>query len=214
MATAIVIVATAVIGQVVRYRQANPVTRQQLRWVLAGLTTYPAWALIRWALELPDYPFRMRGIVSFVLLQGDVLLPTVLPVALAIATLRYRLWDIDLVIRRTLTYGIVTAGLSLVFFFSVVAFQRIFAGLTGQGSPVALVGSTLVIAALFDPLRQWVQHGVDRRYYRRKYDHRRVLADFTRVAQNETDMEKLTDGLAAAVHETVHPATMEVWLRE
>ena len=109
---AVAIGVVALGGQYVRYRRASRVTRQQLRWVLAGLAAYPAWVLFRWILEQPDYTLKLRGIVSFFLLHGDVVVPTVLPVALAVATLRYRLWDIDLVIRRTLTYAIVTGSLS------------------------------------------------------------------------------------------------------
>jgi amino acid transporter len=137
-----------------------------------------------------------------------------LPITLSIAILRYRLWDIDLVIRRTLVYAVVTALLALVFYGSVILLQRLFTGLTGQQSSAALVASTLVIAALFSPFRRYAQRVVDRRFYRRKYDAERVLAEFAAIARAETNLERLASGLTEAVSETVQPERVAVWLRE
>jgi hypothetical protein len=135
-----------------------------------------------------------------------------LPLSIAVAILRFRLWDVDQVIRRTLVYGLVTALLALVFYGIVLLTQRLFAGATGQQSPVALVVSTLAIAALFSPLRRRVQDFVDRRFYRRRYDSEQVLARFGATARDETDLEGLSAALAAAVGDTMQPATVGMWL--
>lgn len=137
----------------------------------------------------------------------------VLPLSLALSILRYRLWDVDRLIRRTLVYAAVTVLLALVFYGTVLLTQRLFTALTGQESPVALVISTLMIAALFSPLRRRVQDLIDRRFYRSKYDAQQVLARFATVARDETDLDKLAGGLAGAVSETVQPDRMGVWLR-
>jgi hypothetical protein len=137
-----------------------------------------------------------------------------LPVCLAIAIIRYRLFDIDIIIRRTLVYTVVTALLALVFYGSVLLLQRMFTGLTGQQSPVAIVASTLIIAALFSPLRRRIQDFVDRRFYRRKYDAQQVLARFGAVARSETDLNALTAAQVRVVEETLQPQMVGVWLRE
>ena len=135
-----------------------------------------------------------------------------IPLSIAVAILRYRLWDVDRIIRRTLIYAVVTALLALVFYGTVLVTQRLFTGLTGQESPVALVISTLAIAALFSPLRRRVQGFLDRRFYRRKYDSQQVLAQFGATAWDETDVDQLSSALASAVRDTVQPATVGIWL--
>jgi len=134
-------------------------------------------------------------------------------IAIGNAILRHRLYDIDLIIRRTLQYSLVTGVLALVFFGGVTILQAIFTRLTGQQSGLAVALSTLAIAALFTPLRTRVQHFIDRRFYRRKYDAEQALAEFATTARNETDLECLTGKLTGAIQETLQPNQMSIWLK-
>jgi hypothetical protein len=138
-----------------------------------------------------------------------------LPVAAAIAILRYRLYDIDRLINRTLVYGLLTAVLVGVYFGGVTATQTLFQTLTGQEQlpQLAVVVSTLVIAALFNPLRRGIQSLIDRSFYRRKYDAAKTLQEFSMKLRDETDLEALSDDLVGAVRETMQPAHVSLWLR-
>jgi hypothetical protein len=135
------------------------------------------------------------------------------PVAVGIAILRYRLYEIDLIINRTLVYGSLTATLVALYFGSVVVLQRVFVTLTGQQSTLAVVASTLLIAALFTPLRRHIQSFIDRRFYRRKYDARKILEAFSARLRDETDLDALSDDLVGVVRETIQPAHVTLWLR-
>jgi hypothetical protein len=135
------------------------------------------------------------------------------PLSVGLAILRYRLWDIDLIIRRTLSYSVLTLTLALVYFGIVVLLQPLFSGMINNTSQFAIVGSTLAIAALFHPLRLRIQTAIDRRFYRRKYDAEYTLAAFGAVVREETDIERLTTRLALVVEETLQPERVLLWLR-
>jgi len=137
-----------------------------------------------------------------------------IPLSIGVAILKYRLYDIDRLINRTLVYGALTASLVLVYVGSVASLQYALRSLTGETSQLVIVASTLVIAALFNPLRRRIQSFIDRRFYRRKYDARKTLEEFGARLRNETDLESLSDDLVAVVRETVQPSHTSLWLRE
>ena len=165
------------------------------------------------ALTLLSAAFSGNPLASFIDSKQLVLFLLV-PVAFALSILRYGLYDIDLVIRRTLQYGVLTLLLALVFFGAVTLLTSLLAAVTGQQSALALVIATLLIAALFNPLRRRIQNGIDRRFFRRKYDAQQVLARFAMTARNETDLDALTSELVRVVQETMEPATVSIWLRK
>jgi hypothetical protein len=136
-----------------------------------------------------------------------------MPIAMGIAITRYRLYEIDLIINRTLVYGSLTATLVALYFVGIVVLQRIFVTLTGQQSTLAVVASTLLIAALFNPLRRRIQSFVDQRFYRSKYDARKTLEDFSTRLREETDLDTLNNELVGVVRETMQPAHVSLWLR-
>lgn len=136
-----------------------------------------------------------------------------IPVSIGVAVLRYRLWNVDVLINRTLVYGALTVSLALVYFVCVVGLQGIFRALTGQGSDVAIAISTLAIAALFGPLRRRIQRGIDRRFYRRKYDAARTLAAFSTRLRDDVDLERLSEDIVTVAQETVQPSLVSLWVR-
>jgi hypothetical protein len=144
----------------------------------------------------------------------DAVSITVLYVAVGIAILRYRLYDIDIIVNRTLVYGALTVMLVLVYVGSVIGLQYTLRALTGQESQLAIVASTLAIAALFNPLRRRFQAVVDRLFYRRKYDAAKTLEEFSAKLRDETDLDALNSDLVRVVRETVQPAHVALWLRE
>jgi hypothetical protein len=135
------------------------------------------------------------------------------PIAIGVAILHYRLYEIDLLINRTLVYGSLTATLIVLYFGGIVVLQKVFVSLTGQRSTLAVVASPLLIAALFTPLRRCIQSFIDRRFYRRKYDARKTLEAFSAKLRNETDLEALSEDLVGVVRETMQPAHVSLWLR-
>jgi hypothetical protein len=135
-----------------------------------------------------------------------------LPVAVGIAILRYHLYDIDLIINRTLVYGPLTAVLAVLYFGSIVVLQLLFRALTGEGSQLVVVASTLAIAALFNPLRHRIQGFIDRSFYRRKYDAVKTLGTFSATLRDETDLVALREDLVEIVRETMQPVHVSLWL--
>jgi hypothetical protein len=193
------LLALSAVSLVLRLRRAAGVERQQLKWFV--------YAVALFALVFPPS----------IIVLGDgrliVFLLPLVPAAAGIAILRYRLFDIDVVINRTLVYGALTVMLAAAYIATVVASQYVFRALTGQESQLAIVASTLTIAALFVPLRRRVQAFVDRRFYRSKYDARKTLEAFSVKLRDETDLDALRDDLVGVVRETMQPAYISLWLR-
>jgi hypothetical protein len=197
------------ISLVVRFRRARGVERQQIKWfALSGVVFCAVFAAgpLLWA--LPQSP-ATAWIWPVLFLAGA----GTIPVAVGIAILRYRLYDIDLIINRALVYGPLTAMLALVYVGGVVVLQAALRGLTGQESTLAVVASTLAIAALFNPLRRRVQAFVDRRFYRRKYDAAKTLEAFSSRLREETDLDALSDDLVGVARGTMQPEHASLWLR-
>jgi hypothetical protein len=208
---------TALGSQIYRYFwRADAVQRQQTKWVMASVVVVllTAGLITPTGFDPPTGPdfgaaLLQATIILLVLNVGTLLIP----VAITISILFYRLWDIDVIIRKTLIYSVLSGLLALVYFGMVVLLQSVFDSVSGQQSPIAIVISTLIIAALFAPLRRRVQAVIDRRFFRKKYNAQQVLAEFAITARDETDMDKLTAELVRVVQETMQPETMSVWLK-
>jgi two-component system, NarL family, sensor kinase len=200
-------VALAVLILSVTYRtQRDLATRLQIRWVVFASVISGGGAIVLWIIpnDVLGHP-----IISINLL-GLLLLP--FPTALAIAILRYQLFDIDVIIRRTLIYSLISGTLAVIYAVTSLLLEAAFYTLTGQGSALTIVGSTLAIIALFQPVRSRVQTVVDRRFYRRKYDAARTLEAFAATLQAELDLAQLSQRLVAIVEETMHPTSVSLWL--
>jgi hypothetical protein len=185
-----------------RYRRAGRQERAQIRWFVYAVAINVGYLFLSEIarLDLPEV------LIVLVLIT--------LPFATAFAIFKYRLFDIDVIIRRTLVYGALTLTLALIYFGSIVVLQNVFVAVSGQRSPVAVVISTLAIAALFTPLRRRIQNDIDRRFFRRKYDAQKTLEAFSANLRGELDLEDLSDRLLAVVADTLEPAHASLWLRE
>ena len=199
---------------VYRYRRVfSSAQRQQTKWVVFGTTlgvagTFPFQLPLDLGLVGGDTP-----LVLLVLNMGFTLSLLLVPLSISVAVLRSHLFDIDVLINRTLVYGLLTAMLIGLYFGSIVVLQRVFVGLTGEQSTLAVVASTLAIAAVFNPLRGRIQSFIDRRFYRRKYDARKTLEAFSAKLRDETDLDSLSDDLVGVVRDTMQPAHVSLWLR-
>ncbi|MDP8973714.1 MAG: hypothetical protein M3N45_11225 [Actinomycetota bacterium] len=208
------ILASAV-SLLVRFLRSEGEQREQIKW-LAFAAFILGLMISSYVIPANLLPDEAGGVdrVWVNLLEDAVTLSfAAIPVAVGIAILRYRLYDIDLLINRTLVYGSLTATLVAVYVGSVVGLQAILRVLTGQESTLAVVASTLAIAALFNPLRRRVQGFVDRRFYRRKYDAAKTLAAFNARLRDETELETLSGDVVGVVKETMQPAHVSLWLR-
>jgi hypothetical protein len=211
----ILIIGMVLPSQIARYVKSNQHVRQQLKWLawvfVVILFTFVLLALI--GINSSD-PRTLNPVERFI---GDLtgILVSVGPFsAVSIAILRYRLYDIDVIIRRTLIYSMITGVLALVYFGGVALMQSAFVAITGQESPLAVVASTLAIAALFTPVRRRVQDVVDRRFFRRKYDAQKTVDQFARAVRDEVDVDRLRGELVRVVETTMQPASVSLWLRE
>jgi hypothetical protein len=213
-------IALSALSLLFRYRRASGVERQQLKWVaftavLAGsflVGQQLAWLAALLVANSPggELPSLNRSLENLLNVTFNVCLYA----GVGIAILRYRLYDIDIIINRTLVYGSLTVSLALVYFGGVISLQGLLRALTGQGSQLAIVASTLAIAALFNPLRRRIQDFIDRGFYRRKYDAAKTLEAFSAKLRDETDLDELNSDLVKVVRETVQPAHVSLWLRD
>jgi hypothetical protein len=209
------LVIIAIGSQVYRYVwRSNVVERQQTKWVVLVLVILIAFFGLG-----PDVVDPMAGhegtalVWELARLWLTIIGFAAIPLVIVIAILRYRLWDNDLIIRRTLVYAVITAVLAFVYFGSIIILQSVFRGVTDSESPLVIVLSTLLIAALFAPVRTRVQRLIDQRFYRRKYDAARTLAVFGSQARDETNLARLSADLQTTVENTMQPQHVSLWLK-
>jgi hypothetical protein len=205
----LVLLAVSVVSLLMRRLYARGVERQQTKWFTYTSAVAASGAILDYIISEP-FELVWLGLVG----QALVLVGLAgIPIAMGIAITRYRLYEIDLLINRTLVYGSLTATLVALYFIGIVVLQRMFVLLTGQQSTLAVVASTLLIAALFTPLRRRIQGFIDRSFYRRKYDARKTLEAFSIQLRDETDLDALSSDLLGVVRETMQPAHVSLWLR-
>jgi MFS family permease len=195
---------------VVRFLRSRGDERRQIKWVAYAGALVALVIVVQLALEtaLPETDLLVEVLnLSFVVVLATV------PIAAGVAILKYRLYEIDAIINRTLVYGLLTLSLVLVYVVSVVLLRGLVFGFTGRSSQLVVVASTLAVAALFGPLRRRIQGAIDRRFYRSKYDAAKTLAALGEKLREETDLERLGDELVSAAKETVRPAQASLWLR-
>jgi hypothetical protein len=189
---------------IIRYRRSAGVERQQMKWFAYGASLFGILLIVE--LILNPSP-------GFLLDVFNTLLFIILPVTTGVAILRYRLWAIDVIIRKTLVYGGLTLTLALVYFGSVILLQSLVTALGVQQSAGITVISTLLIAALFTPLRRRIQNDIDRRFYRQKYDAEKTIAAFSAGLRQEVDLEQISERLLSVVDETIQPEMVSLWLK-
>ena len=209
---------TLLFAQVYRYlRVSTPVQRQQTKWIVFGVIATIIYFLAIIIIGTINPTIQEARSLGFLFANASYYLAVlIIPLAVAFSILRYRLWDIDLLINRTLVYGTLTSILVLIYFGGVILLQHLVRGVTGQvgQSPLVIVGSTLAIAALFQPLRRRIQSIIDRRFYRHKYDAAKTLDAFSATLRNEVDLHELSEQLVAVVRETMQPSHVSLWVRQ
>src|SRR2546421_6516917 len=211
----LVVYGAVIYSQIYRYRRVStPVQRQQTKWIILGVAAGVVVAIGILAIGsfiLPSAASNNLGAVIFFIIIWPVAF-LLIPLSIGFSILRYRLYDIDVLINRTLVYGSLTALLALLYFVLIFALQSLFQGMFHQNNAVAIVVSTLVIAALFQPLRHRIQAIIDRRFYRRKYDAVKTVAAFSATLRNEVDLNELREHLLTVVQETMQPSHVSLWL--
>jgi hypothetical protein len=203
----------AMVSQVYRYlRISTQEERQQTKWVMSGLIGIVLFDFGLGALFGDINPLGSQVFQGF-LDDFSNLIFLVIPITIGISILRYRLYDIDLIIRRTLQYGVLSLMLGLIYFGLVILLGQLFQSAAGQQPPLVIVSSTLVIAALFTPLRRRIQHIIDRRFFRQRYDAGQALGKFTSAARSQVELETMAGLLAKTAQETLQPEGVWVWLK-
>jgi hypothetical protein len=199
----------------VRRLRASGVERQQLKWFTYSSTLAISGVILTYTISDAIGALWLVWVGYVVLVVGFIAALIGFPISIGIAIVRYRLYDIDILINRTLVYGALSATLALIYFGGVATTQAIFRALTGQQEQpqLAIVISTLLIAALFNPLRRRIQRFIDRRFYRSKYDARKTLEAFSAKLRDETDLDALSDDLVGVVKETMQPSHISLWQR-
>jgi len=218
--SAVLMFGAGLYAQVWRYRNyATPLQKQQTKWLIFALATiilfiFIIGAVIYLVLAAQQMSAATSLVAELIYFVANLSF-LFLPFAIAIAIVRYRLWDIDILIRKTLTYALVVALLAIVYFGSIILLQQIFASIVNtQGNEIITVISTLAIAALFIPVRNRIQELIDKRFYRKKYDAQQVLQKFSETVRDETDLDKLTAESVNVVNETMQPTSVSVWLKK
>jgi hypothetical protein len=209
----LVVVMIGVVAQIYRYQRISGYwQRQQTKWVVLGFVVALVGYSIVASLPAISPAFEPGTFVELVAAAAIIGFMLLIPLSFGVAMLRYHLWDIDLVINRTLVYTVVTGLLLVAYFVLVIALQSLFRALTGQTAALAIIISTLVVATLFQPLRARVQRFIDRRFYRRRYDPARTLTEFGARVRNEIELPAVTNELISVVCETMQPASISLWL--
>ena len=215
----LVVFGSLVYSQLYRYRRVStPVERQQTKWIVFGATVallgFLLLGVLLSAFLRLFMPLPSLGLLpTVIVVTGIYLLLLLIPLSFAVAILRYRLWEIDVIINRTLVYGTLTVILTGVYVGLVIGLQALLRGIISQDNSVAIVISTLAIAALFQPLRRRIQRIIDRRFYRNKYDAAKIIEAFSATLRNEVDLTTLREHLLVVVQETMQPAHVSLWLR-
>ncbi|MGZ3623422.1 MAG: hypothetical protein ACXVDN_02340 [Ktedonobacteraceae bacterium] len=217
IALVLLLFVTVIFAQIYRYvRKSTLIERQQTKWIILGIAATFIYFIVLDILTTLNPELTQARSLGFLFAEASYFLAFIIvPLAIAFSILRYRLWDIDLLINRTLVYTTLTAILALIYFGCVVLLQHLVNGVTGQvgQSPLVIVASTLAIAALFSPLRRRIQKIIDKRFYRRRYDAAKIIATFSDTLRNEMDLNTLSEHLVAVVEETMQPASVSLWLR-
>jgi hypothetical protein len=210
---------TLLIVPIYRYRKVfTRLERQQTRWAVLGFLLAAAGIITTMVIMFGAGDLEQASrekIVVYELIQslGYGLSPLMIPIFIGMAIVRSRLWDIDVLIRRTLVYSLLTAILGLVYMGTVTVMQSLFTSASGQSSALSVVLSTLAIAALFNPLRKHIQNFIDWRFYRQKYNAEQALAEFAAAARSETNLEALSAQVVGIVQQTMKPEHASLWLR-
>ncbi len=211
----VVLIATVLGAQVYRYRRVSGwEQRQQMKWVLYGVgVSVIGMILLNIGYAVVPGAGKSGSLYDLSAFTLFPLVNTAIPLSIAVAMLRSRLWDVDRVINRTLVYGSLTVSLAALYIGGVVGLEALARAVTGQSSDLAIAVATLAVAALFNPWRKRVQSFIDRRFYRRKYDASRILAAFNATLRDDVDLDHLSIDIAEVVHETVNPAHLSLWIR-